>query len=330
MRKTFILFYTLLIPAIANGSPKKEMCVYRTGTGTIKQTNSREDVPAQYQDNANCFSPSNNRYLAPPQEVEIQGTARREDISSPLGRIKMRWPRKVEVLFGRTPMRAMEDAARTVARALSKSSFPSALQKLNLDWQVVFLDDEMPETQIPSYLIQNCHPGWMTPPANIYIVGQRVAGGCGGNRASKGVADSVLTGVLIHEMGHVVEHYLLRNSFDGDRMRAEGFATWFEEYASDYSSYVNRRDIVRNHKVQAKAAMRNSPNNFAFSGTSEDYSRAAMYFAAIADKRGISSLMEVYKTMTATGASFFPAIEKTLGWNRERLEQEAKRLAEEK
>jgi hypothetical protein len=127
----------------------------------------------------------------------------------------------------------MADAARTIARIISKPAFPAEVRRLKFDWQVIFMDGKLPETQIPEVLARSCHPGWMTPPANIYIVAQRVAGDCGGGQEQvPRVADSTLAAVLVHEIAHAIEYHLLGPAFGGDRMRAEGFATWFTDYAS--------------------------------------------------------------------------------------------------
>lgn len=303
-----------------------ELCVYADPSGSIKQVNSREDVPAQYRSSARCFSKSESPYLARPQEIELNGNTRRETMNSPVGRINLRWPRKVETLFGRTPMRAMTDAAQTVGKALRRGSVPSSIQNVNLEWQVVFLDAELPETQIPSYLISNCHPGWMTPPANVYIVGQRVAGGCGGPKVSTGVADAQLTEVLVHEMGHAIEYALLAGKSNPDeRMRKEGFATWFESYAADSSSFLSRSELLQRMKAETKRSYETNPGFF-FQGSSEDYSRAAAHFAAVEARRGVSGVFEIYRSVEK-GQLLAPAIQQAIGWNQETLEQEIQKFA---
>lgn len=329
MRNSKFGFLFVLAPALVfpNLSFADEQCAYTTRDGQITVVPSKDQIPAQFRAQSRCFSA--NEKLAAPDEIVLDGTVRHEDMSSPVGRIKLQWPRKIESLFGRTPLRAMADAARTVSRAISQGSFPSQLQDLNLEWKVVFLDEDLPETQIPTYLVTNCHPGWMTPPANVYIVGQRVAGGCGGASVSRGVADSQLTEVLLHEMGHAIEYQLLKGAeFSQDRMRAEGFATWFERYAANYSSILNQRELVSRFRKVAGESIRRSPNVFQFQGSYEDYARASMFFDAIAERRGLASLFDVYREMTKSGKTFFQAVSAKLDWNEERLNSEVLKLVQ--
>jgi hypothetical protein len=263
-------------------------------------------------------------YLAKPSEIELSGNVRREIINSPLGSISVRWPRKTESLFGRTPLKALSDAAQTVSKALSRGSIPTELQRLNLPWQVIFLDEDLPELQIPAYLISNCHPGWMTAPANIYIVAQRVAGGCQSTRVGQGVADAELTEVLIHEMGHAVEHALLGFNFGNDRMRAEGFATWFANYASQFSSLLNRRIGDEKLKAAAKLAIQQSPT-FVFQGSYLDYQRAASFFRVIEERKGVTDVFAIEQLIAKNGTSLMVAIEKRTSWDTQTLDHELRK-----
>ena len=119
---------------------------------------------------------------------------------------------------------------------------------------------------------------------------------------------------------------MLQSAFGADRMRAEGFATWFETYAAGYSSVINRGRLKDEIYNRARFAVKQSPNTFTFSGDAFDYARASMYFAAIVDRRGLSGLMEVYKTIINEHADFFGAIRKTLGWDRAQLEKEVAKV----
>lgn len=308
-------------------APPAEVCIYRSADGKIAQVNGKSEVPREYRNAAQCFSAKqNSSYLAKPEDVTIDSLKRVEEFKTSIGDVWLSWPRKVESLFGRTPLRAVTDAMNTVSRAVKNGAFPPAIQGMRADWKIIFLDESLPEAQIPSRLISGCHPGWMTPPANIYIVAQRVVEGCGGSKKSASVADSMLARVLIHEMGHAVEYRMLEERMVGDKMRAEGFASWFEEYASGYSSVVSKREIVHEHRALAKIALQTSPTSFDFSGSAEDYARASLYFSAIEATRGLIGVVEVYEALQKNASTFDEAIHRGLGWDGRRLNKEVEKL----
>lgn len=317
-----ILLAVLFAPLSCLAADKKELCVFQDDKGIIKQVNSRSAIPPQFVNQSKCIEVKSGEFMAAPEDVKLGGTIRRENMSSSLGRIQLRWPRKVEVLFGRTPQRAVEDAASTANRALKASSFSSVVQNLNLDWQIVFMDEDLPESQIPRSLISNCHPAWMTPPANLYVVAQRVVAGCeGGPTMQSRVADSELAHILLHEMGHAIEFQLLGETQDNNRMMAEGFASWFEQYSSDYSSIITRGSIRERYMGLAKQSIAMQPR-WVFSGTAHDYARASLIYHAIVDKRGVKGLMDIYDTMRIQKLDFLKAMDKKLSWDQKRLEQE--------
>lgn len=312
----------------AYGASPAEICLYQDAAGEMHQVTGKDRIPSSFRDGSKCFSPKQGTYLASPSEIDLKGTVRREDMNSAVGRIELRWPRKVESLFGRTPQRAVADAALAVSRALKSAGFPPKLQTLDLDWHVVFMDEDVPETQIPTYLVNNCHPAWMTPPANIYVVAQRVAAGCGGGRSVRtSVADSQLATVLIHEMGHAVEFQLLEGAGDSDSMRAEGFASWFEQFGADFSAVIPRGSIRQFYSMGARSSLKQSPKGFDFQGSFEDYARASLFFRAIEERRGVRGIVEVYQTMKSERLSLLAAIAKRMGWDVERLQAEMARAA---
>jgi hypothetical protein len=220
----------------------------------------------------------------------------------------------------------MQDAAAAASRALRGSSFDPIVQSLRLEWQVVFMDENLPEAQIPTYLKENCHPAWMTPPSQIYVVADRVVAGCGGQRKSSAVADATLAQILIHEIGHAVEFQLLGKTAMIDKMRAEGFASWFESYASDFSAVVASGSVKRNYFELAREARKINPTRFDFGGGPGDYARASLYFHAVSNRRGIRGIMELYRAMRTQQLSFLDAIKSTTSWNDARLEQELRTL----
>lgn len=311
----------------AEAAPPRELCVYQDADGKLQQVNSRDRVPVSLRESARCFSTQDHQYLAKPEEIELKGTTRREDMVSTVGRIELRWQRAVESLFGRTPQRAVADAARAVSRALKSAGFPPVLQNLSLEWKIVFMDENVPETQIPTYLVNNCHPAWMTPPANLYIVAQRAAAGCGGGQVRSNDADARLAHILIHEMGHAIEFQLLQGKMDGDRVRAEGFASWFEQYGSDFSSVIPKNSVRDMYQRAAQEALRRGGAGAAFGGTLEDYARASLYFSAVESRRGVRGIVDVYNTMLSENLAFPRALLRRMNWDDTRLETELLRAA---
>lgn len=306
----------------AHAAPQ-EICVYRDARGVNREVIAKDLVPARFRRQARCIPMAQQEYLAQPKDIQLKGNVREEQMSSPIGSVHLRWPRKVENLFGRTPLRATAEAARTVARALQSPGFPAELQTMSLDWQIIFLDENLPDTQIPSRLISNCHPGWMTPPANIYVVAQRVASGCTAQNVSTSIADPELTFVLLHEMGHAVEYALLAQRLSPDLLRSEGFAVWFSLFAANYSPLLSLGEVKQRIASLARQSLREDGPTFRFKGSAADYGRASLYFSAIVKQRGIRGLVSVYQQMASRGTDFFSAVEASLGWSRQRFEDEA-------
>lgn len=312
-----------------------QLCVYIDDNNTIIQVHSLTEVPKQYISRARCFEvkPSKGKKsetiqesLAAPKDVSLKGSIRSENISSSLGRIELRWPRSVELLFGRTPQQAITEAARVVSRTLKSGGFPVSIQSLSLDWHVVFMEAELPEKEIPSYLQHSCHPAWMTPPANLYFVSKRIAQGCttSKQRVETMIANETLAQVAIHEMGHAVEHALLQDvsgMFGADRERAEGFASWFEWYAAGYSSIVDKQKVLAQFKLSAPYA------GDVFKGDASDYALSALKFIAIQEKFGIRGVFKVFEVMKSEKIQFKDAVKKIFKWDQVKLKSEALKLS---
>lgn len=325
MKKSLAYLLILILAVslfISSPCLAEEKCIYIEKQGVIKIADNLNNIPVEYRKTAKCTKTEKGMHLAKPDEINLGNTTRREELNSPVGKIILRWPRSAETLFGRTPSRAMSDAAKTVSKTIRTSAFPTHIQNMNLEWNIVFMDEKLPETQIPAYLISNCHPGWMTPPANIYIVAQRVAAGCTNNKISLSNADKALTEVLVHEMGHSLEYHILGQNNPPDRMRAEGFATWFEMHAAQYSSILDRKELIKRNAAAAAFAIKNSPNVFAFSGSGEDYARSSMYFSAIEDRFGLQGILAIYSAINNEGIDMFSAANKKLHLKRDQLEKE--------
>lgn len=311
----FLLLLFIIFPV---ASTAQEICAYTPLGGKETIVDSKEKVPLQYRKLMKC---GYNQKLAKPQDIVLDGNIRKESISTSIGRMEVRWPRKVELLFGRTPQRALAESASAVSKALKRGGFPSTIENLKVNWNVIFMDEDLPEAQIPFSLVSNCHPGWFTAPGNIYIVAQRVAAGCGGAQREKSVADSDLTLVLLHELGHGVENALLEGKGDRERMQAEGFATWFESYAASFSPIVDRKKREYERVIWAKQVL--IKNDLNFKGSAEDYAAASYLFTAIANRGGIPNIMRIYSHIRETNHSFIQSVEEVLSWNKSKLMKEA-------
>lgn len=317
----------LMFCGVLTQSSTAEECIYYRGDGTIAKAASIELVPTAYRNTAQCLSTETG--MTKPSEIDLKGNLRKELISTALGRVTLRWPRSVEALFGRSPINAMTDAMSAASKALRSSGFDPSAQSMFIDWDVVFMDENLPSYQIPRDLVSNCHPGWMTPPGNIYIVAQRAAQQCSGGAVSKNEADARLAQVLIHEIGHAIEAKILATyPAPFDRLRAEGFASWFEQYASDYSSLVRKGAARRDYMSVARQVFAQTKSPYVqFGGTFADYARASTLFGAVAEQKSIRDLMRVYQIIGKNRGDLYAAIEQTVGWKPETLMNEAAKYA---
>ena len=322
MKNIILLSFLFNLPIFA-----QEICQYQDNTGKIIIVENIKRVPAKYKKKVVCFT-NQNQLLAKPEDIDLGKAIRSQSISTSLGRMNLRWPRKVESLFGRTPVRALSDAAKTASRYLKIAGFSDAVRNPDINWQVVFMDEDLPESQIPQYLVSNCHPGWMTPPANIYIVAQRVVNGCGDKTYKPGyVADADLARVLLHEIGHSIEFRLLNDRQNPSRGLAEGFASWFEQESADYSSIIPKGSVKEYYFSLAKKSVLANPFDFQFQGSGLDYARASLFFHIIVKRGSIGHLMDVYNYLNQ-GINFESAVEKRMGWNLKRHYEEANKLVQ--
>ncbi len=270
------------------------------------------------------------RELVLPQNMELSGGERREELSSDIGDIDLRWERKIERFFVRTPERAVLEVARIVRRVLSSGVFPSSFSKFKLDWSIVFFDEHIPSGQIPLSILNGCHPGWMVgdgKSAHIYIRAKALAAGCDGQKnKDNSIAEAALIQVLLHEFGHGVEHVLVGDSRGVDRLRAEGFATWFEQYASAYSSDLNQNEIVKRLKNLSQYKAEKGPELSHFDGSPYDYAYAAMIFLAVEERFGVRGLLDLYRVMQEKRVPFLTAIDERYRWDAPRIQSEVERI----
>jgi hypothetical protein len=161
----------------------------------------------------------------------------------------------------------------------------------------------------------------MVPPNQIYMVVDYISPQCEAN----GDVDALLTQVLLHEMGHVLEFALLDGAGGDDRKRAEGFAAWFEGYSSKFSPTIPQGSVQQRYRalVQSYGGIGSSD----FSGSGQDYAVASLEFEAIVARKGVSGLMSVYETMKQKQCGFYQALNQLYGWDRKDLQREVKQLA---
>jgi hypothetical protein len=304
------------------GAFADDSCFYRDERGVIHTAHSREQVPEQFREVSQCQKVAPSRISA--DRVTVSGNVRAVDMATPLGRVLLRWPRALEKLFSRTPERAMLDAMKTVSKAVRSGGFPAQVATLDMEWRIVFLDQDLPEVQIPPQVVSNCHPGWMYPPADIFIVAQRVAAGCSGTSVDKSQADRALAQVLVHEIGHAIEFALLKGFGADDGVRAEGFARWFEGFAGRYSGLINSSATIDGYKQEALLAFQSGARGFSFSGISSDYAVGAIYFRLLELKRGVPGIMQLYSQELIRGGRFVDTVRKQFAWSDERWIKEFK------
>jgi hypothetical protein len=214
------------------------------------------------------------------------------------------------------------DAAAAVNRALKSARFASEVKYNRQQWSLIFTDRATAIREFPAAITLGGHPGFMIPPSQIYIIADFISPDCSRN----GVADTVLTQVLLHEMGHVVEHVLLGGVVtDGDRQRAEGFASWFEQYSADFASNIPSGSVKAFYRGLANQGL--SAPSSTFTGTPQDYAVAALAFQAIVERKGVQGLMKVYAGMREGRLPMTTAVEQQLGWDTKTFEREARLAA---
>lgn len=298
---------------VASTTEAQKACAFLQDDGTVVEVDSQSEAPQRYRHRVVCAD--DQKAIPQADEVQILGGVKSASFVTDLGPISVKWPRSVEKCFGRSPAKAVADAAQTVNRALASAPFPPSVKNRSREWSLVFTDRATALREFPAALTIGGHPGFMVPPNNIYLITDYISPTCDPSQ----MADSLLAQVLLHEMGHVIEFLMLGKEFGVDRQRAEGFASWFEQYSSEYSRVIPKGSVKAYYRKLAIEALKVMPGPF--EGTPYDYARAALQFEAIVAKKGMPSLMAIYTAMSTEGLSFSQALEKQLRWNRKNLDQ---------
>jgi hypothetical protein len=265
----------------------------------------------------------NNRTLEKPHEVRLTGAARDFNFSTAFGRLRIRWQVASTDYFGKEPYYVVKESWEQAAKTLSRRQFPAALRSSPFDWNLVFMD-EAATVRVYPFGKQDCHPAWITPPADIFVSAFYIGTGCRQGVLPEQEARNRLRGTLYHEFGHAIEYQLLGAAVKGaERYHSEGFAEWFEVQAlSDHGLSGEARQIQQGSK---KHFLENW-NPKTFSGSNSDYYRAYAMIESIVKKRSLSGLLRVYEVIKREEIPFDAAVKKELGWTPAQWMKEAAAL----
>lgn len=302
------------VMASASMALADESCVYVDERGELVPVRSPHLVPRASRNRLVCKDKAIHE-VAAPEELDVGKDARAAEFITELGPMKVRWSRSIEKCFSTTPARSVGEAARAVNRALKNGRFTSNLKYSRREWTLGFIDKTAAISQFPLSLTLGRHPGFMIPPNRIYLVPDHISANCG----NREIADHVLTQVLLHEMGHVVEYILLgERQSPVDRERSEGFAVWFEQYSADYASSLPKGQVQAYYASLA----RSSSANQKFSPDPQGYASAGIRFQTIVDRKGVAGLMNVYSLIREQQLPFDAAVERALSWDRTTFERQ--------
>jgi hypothetical protein len=300
------------------GAVAHDACVYLTDQGEIRSAKTLKEVPLSFRSKAVCKD-SEPQEIPQTEEVKLAGNQRGSSFGTDLGRMDVRWLRESERCFSSNPARVIARAASAVNRAIKGGRFSPEIKTEHRDWSLILIDRASAVSQFPMALSLGGHPGFMVPPNQIYIVVDAVAPDCRPTPEN----DAALLRVLLHEMGHVVDFALMDGvSTPGERKRTEGFASWFEGYASKNVSEIPPGAIARDYRQFVRDT--DSVGEAEFSGGAHDYGVAELEFEAIVSKKGISGLMSLYQLMREKQCSLYTALKDKFGWDSKVLQREAK------
>ena len=308
----------LLFPVLAVAG---DSCVFVTEGREIVSAKSLHEVPVKYRAKAIC-NDNDPQVIPKTEDVQLKGLYRTSSFSTDIGRMEVRWLRESERCFSKSPSRMVSEAASAVNRALKNARFATEAQNRRADWSLILIDKASAVSQFPMALSLGGHPGFMVPPDQIYIVVDYLAPGCVSGLES----DGKLLQVLLHEMGHVIDFALMNGVVTGgDRKRTEGFASWFEGYASRYAPEISKGSVVTMyHELAQRGGGIGSSD---FQGTGEDYGVASMEFEAVVNRKGVAGLMVLYATMRDERCDLYEAMRKRFGWDPKDLAREVKALS---
>lgn len=315
--RPFIAALGLSISAcFASTAHAEQSCVYINERGEPEQVRNPQALPHNLRSRIVCKDKTIGEVVAP-EELDVGRDARSAEFSTELGTVKVRWSRSIERCFTSNPARAVGDAARAVNRAIKNARFIEALRYNRREWSIGFVDKMAAISQFPLDLTLGRHPGFMIPPNRIYLISDYVAPDCGDHQ----MADDLLTQVLLHEMGHVVEYVLLgERQTPIDRARSEGFAVWFEQYSAEFASNLLSGQVKSYYAGLAQMV----DLDRGFTPDPKGYAQAGLKFQTIVSRKGVSGLMSVYQLIREEQLPFDIAVERALSWNGATFERQVR------
>jgi hypothetical protein len=180
------------------------------------------------------------------------------------------------------------------------------------------------KTSLQAYPFSNlgCHPGWITPPANIYLSIDFITTQCKGPNESKlspTETQTIVRSTLYHEFGHALEFQLLGESglALAERYHSEGFAVWFEHEVLSIAGPDSEAKLIEN---KARNFFQVNWNPYSFDGSSTDYFRAYAFISAILD-RYPAKIGRVYEYMSLNNVNFETSLKIVLDVDRERWQK---------
>jgi hypothetical protein len=306
-------------------------CIYLTKDGDLKSAKDLSSVPFSYRAKAKCSAErSFFAALDSADRIDLGSNCHKESFSSGFGRFNVRWCRSIEGCFSVSPGQGVRSAAKVVWEALREGGFLSELGESvrEREWTFTFTTNQVAFDQFPAEILLGHHPGFLVPPSSVYLIADNINAGCGGDLGIRSgalrgegrhlepdVAKVVLTGVLLHEFGHLIEHLLLGGgSILQDRARAEGFAVWFEGYALKFiSDSDGGRELRSYNRYLASRFGGGVGNEGKFSEDVRGYSEAGERFRRLVDGGGLAKLLRLYRLIREEGVSFDEARRRVFG-----------------
>jgi hypothetical protein len=238
------------------------------------------------------FSSLVAQQIITPDKIELAGAHKNFSFTTPFGELRLRWKVTSDNPFGTNPYQIVKETWIAAGKVVSRSTFPTWLRSSKYQWNMIFMDQDTTARSNPFNSI-NCHPAWITPPANIYVSSYLISTSCGREKLNTNVARDRLKSTLMHEFGHALEYQLLGESIAyAQRFHSEGFAEWFETEANlQLSGNSNEKRLKL---ANAKVLFDLSWDPLSFNSSPEDYLKSFAMMTAIIDKFGLSKIIKAY------------------------------------